>query len=222
MTERIAVYGAGGFGREVAWLVESCSSAERQYEVVCLIDDDSRLHGRTANGVPTLSFDDAWRRFPDAGLVVAVASPRMRETIVEKAAAKGFRFATIVHPRTERSRWVEFGTGAIVCAGNILTTNVRVGNHVHVNPNCTVGHDAILGDYTTVLPGAHISGWVHIGRRVFIGAGAVVINGTENTPMVLHDDAVIGAGACVTKSVAAGLTVVGVPARPLSPTGESR
>ena len=190
--------------------------------MVCFIDDDPKLQGRTVNGLPTLSFDEGWSRFPDARLVAAVASPRLRERIVEKATAKGFRFATIVHPRAEKSRWVEFGTGAIVCAGNVLTTNVRVGKHVHVNPHCTVGHDAILGDYTTLLPGAHISGWVHIGRRVFIGAGAVVINGTEDAPMVLHDDAVIGAGACVTKSVAAGLTVVGVPARPLVPVGETK
>jgi len=222
VTERIAVYGAGGFAREVAWLVESCVTAEHRYEVVCFIDDDPRLHGQTANGILTMSLDDAWSRFPDARVVVAVGGPAARERIVGKATAKGFRFATIVHPRVERSRWIEFGAGTIVCAGNILTTNIRLGNHVHVNLDCTVGHDAILGDYTTLAPGVHISGWVHTGRRVYIGTGAVVINGTESAPVVLHDDAVIGAGACVTKSIAAGLTVVGVPARPLSPTGEVR
>jgi len=222
MTERVAVYGAGGHAREVAWLVESCADADRRYEVACFIDDDPRLHGRTVNGIMTMSLDDAWGRFPDARLVVAVGSPATRQKIVDKAAAKGFGFATVVHPRVERSRWIEFGTGTVVCAGSILTTNIQIGNHVHVNLDCTISHDAILGDYTTLAPGVHICGWVHIGRHVNIGTGAVVVNGSESAPLVLHDDAVIGAGACVTKSVAAGLTVVGVPARPLSARSETR
>ena len=110
---------------------------------------------------------------------------------MKKAASAGFEFATIIHPRTERSRWIDVGAGTIVCAGNILTTNIRLGAHVQVNLDCTIGHDAILGDYTTLAPGVHISGWVHAGRRVYIGTGAVVINGTEQAPIVLGDDAVI-------------------------------
>jgi len=56
---------------------------------------------------------------------------------------------------------------------------------------------------------------VHLGKRAYIGTGAVVINGTQENPIVIGDDAVVGAGACVTKTVPAGLTVVGVPAKPL-------
>lgn len=216
--ERIAIYGSGGFAREVAWLVQSCASQGLDYQVVGFIDDDPALHGKTHNGLPTMSLEQAWRRFPDARVVGAVGSPIIREQLMAKADAMGFEFATIVHPRVERSDWIELGTGTVVCAGNILTTNITIGKHVHVNLDCTIGHDAILSDFTTLAPGVHISGWVHVGRRVHIGTGAVVINGTEKAPIVLGDDAVIGAGACVTKSVAPGLTVVGVPAKPLSQT----
>ena len=73
----------------------------------------------------------------------------------------------------------------------------------------------IVGDYTTLAPGVHISGRVHLGQRVYVGTGAVIINGTPDNPIVIDDDVTIGAGACVTKSVPAGQTVVGVPARPL-------
>jgi sugar O-acyltransferase (sialic acid O-acetyltransferase NeuD family) len=216
--ERIAVYGGGGFAREVAWLVQSCADAGLGYEAVCFIEDDLSRQGKALNGLPAISLEETRRRFPDARVVGGVGSPAMRERLMEKAASAGFEFATIIHPRTERSQWIDVGTGTIVCAGNILTTNIRLGAHVQVNLDCTIGHDAVLGDYTTLAPGVHISGWVHAGRRVYIGTGAVVINGTEQAPIVLGDDAVIGAGACVTKSVAAGVTVVGVPAKPLSPT----
>ena len=87
---------------------------------------------------------------------------------------------------------------------------------MQINLGCTIGHDVIMGDYTTLAPGVHVSGCVHFGRRVYVGTGAVIINGTQNNPIVIGDDVVIGAGACVTKSVSAGLTVVGVPARSLN------
>jgi sugar O-acyltransferase (sialic acid O-acetyltransferase NeuD family) len=211
----VAIYGGGGFAREVAWLVECCADAEGPLNAICFIDDDPLRQGHTLNGLPTFSLEEAWSRTPDARVVCAVGSPRTRQRMVEKAKAIGFRFATVVHPRTERSKWIEFGEGTVVCAGNILTTNIALGAHVQINLDCTIGHDAVLGEYTTLAPGVHVSGWVHMGRRVYLGTGAVVLNGTEDAPIVLGDDAVVGAGACVTKSIAAGVTVVGVPAKPL-------
>ena len=72
-----------------------------------------------------------------------------------------------------------------------------------------------MGDFTTLAPGVHVSGCVHFGKRVYVGTGAVIINGTRDNPLILGDDAVVGAGACVTKSVPPATTVVGVPAKPL-------
>jgi sugar O-acyltransferase (sialic acid O-acetyltransferase NeuD family) len=134
---------------------------------------------------------------------------------MEKASAASLQFATLIHPNTEISRWIEIGEGTVICAGNIITTNIKLGAHVQINLDCTIGHDAILGDYTTLAPGVHVSGWVHFGKRVYVGTGAVIINGTEDAPLTIGDDAVIGAAACVVKPVPPGVTVVGVPAKPL-------
>jgi len=134
---------------------------------------------------------------------------------MENAAAAGFSFATLVHPRVERSSWIRMGTGTVICAGNILTTNIVLGEHVQINLDCTVGHDVIMGDFATLAPGAHISGCVQVGRRAYVGTGAVIINGTQDNPILIGDDAVIGAGACVTRNVEPGATVVGVPAKPV-------
>lgn len=110
------------------------------------------------------------------------------------------------------SRWVDIGDGVVICAGNIVTTNVNLGKHVHVNLGCTIGHQASIGDFTTLSPGVHVSGNVRIGRGVFVGTGATIINGTASEPLSIGDGAIVAAGACVTKPVESGALVAGVPA----------
>ncbi len=206
----LVIFGAGGLAREFSWLAESCPEAG---VVVAMVDDDPSEHGKVVNGIPVMGLDASRARFPDARMVMAVGSPQGRENAVARAAAAGFTFTKLVHPRTEWSRWIEAGDGAVICAGNILTTNIVLGRHVQINLNCTIGHDVMLGDFATLAPGVNVSGRVRIGARAYIGTNVSIINGEADEPLVIGDDAIVGAGACVTRAVPAGSTVVGVPAR---------
>lgn len=207
---RLWIYGSGGFAREVAWLAE-----ETGLEVIGFVDDNQNKIGSRVNGINVFSLDQAKVYAPDVPLVVAVGSPQARERLYSKAASAGFSFANLIHPRVERSRFIEIGLGTVIAAGCILTVNIRLGKQVQINLDCTIGHDVVMEDFATLAPGVHVSGWVAIGRRAYIGTGAVIINGAEGNPIVIGDDAVVGAGAVVTKSVPPGTTVVGVPAKPL-------
>jgi sugar O-acyltransferase (sialic acid O-acetyltransferase NeuD family) len=209
---QIAVYGAGGFGREVAWLAQSAQIGGDTADVVCFIDDDDAICGTTLNGLQVLSLSRARQMYPGAWVVSGVGPPGIREQTMMKAQSAGFGFATLIHPGTRMSKWVEVGEGTVICAGSILTTNIVLGRHVQINLSCTVGHDVTMGDFATLAPGVHVSGCVLIGRRVYIGTGAVIRNGTQNDPVVIADDVIVGAGACVTRSIAHG-TWVGVPAK---------
>ena len=213
--KQIAIYGAGGFAREVAWLVQSISELTENYQVVCFIDDNEDNQGQILNEITVMGLLQARQMFTQASVVGGIGSPKTRQILMGKADSAGFSFKTLIHPRVERSQWIDIGEGTVICAGNILTTNIKLGNHVQINLDCTVGHNVIMGDYTTLAPGVHVSGWVHFGQRVYVGTGAVIINGTRETPLSIGDDAIIGAGACVTKAVPAGETWGGVPARPL-------
>ncbi|HYO50505.1 MAG TPA: transferase, partial [Chloroflexia bacterium] len=138
---QVCIYGGGGFAREVAWLVQSCNVPTDEYEVACFVDDNEAAHGTLLNGVPVMNLQTARSRFPRALMVGGVGSPRTRHYLMEKAADAGFDFATILHPRVARSEWIEIGAGTVICAGNILTTNIVLGRHVQINLDCTVGHD---------------------------------------------------------------------------------
>lgn len=216
--KKVAVYSVGGFGREVAWLIGSCITpgGDSEYDLLCFLDDDPQKQGQVINGLSVRSLDSLSEKARDTHLVVAVGSPRTRRGIVEKAERSGFEFETIVHPRVERSAYLDIGEGSVICAGCILTVNIVIEKHVQINLDCTIGHDVRIGAFTTLAPGVHVSGCVHLGEEVYIGTGATIINGTFDEPLIIEDKVVVGAGACVTKSIPTGQTVVGIPARPLS------
>jgi len=214
--KQLAIYGSSGFAREVAWLAEECGHRESPREIVAFIDDDPDQQGAVINGIPVMSLDEVSKKFPLALVVAGVGSPSLRRRLVEKVGLAGLGFDLLVHPGTARSQWITMEEGTVICAGNILTTNIVIGKHVQVNLDCTVGHDVVMADFTTLAPGVHVSGWVHFEQEAYCGTGATIVNGTREAPLIIGERAVIGAGACVTKSVPPDTTVVGVPARPLS------
>jgi acetyltransferase-like isoleucine patch superfamily enzyme len=100
------------------------------------------------------------------------------------------------------------GSGTIVCAGTLITTDIRIGAHVHVNIGATIGHDSVLDDYVTVNPGVHLSGNVTVREGVELGTGSVVVPKCE-----IGAWAIVGAGSVVTKPIPADTTAVGAPAK---------
>lgn len=204
----LVVYGAGGFGREVAWLASRTAPA---YAVI-LFADDGEVRD-PVSGLSRMSLEDAARKHRGADFVVAVGSAGAREAMARRASAAGLRAARLVDPSVLCSGSVTIGEGSVICASCILTVDITVGAHVHVNLDCTIGHDAVLEDFVTLAPGVHVSGWVRLERGCYVGTGASIINGTADAPLVVGAGAVIGAGAVVTRGVPPGVTVVGVPAR---------
>ncbi|MEN1944506.1 acetyltransferase [Luteimonas sp. MJ293] len=206
--KRLMIFGAGGFGREMAWLARQCR--EDKIEVSFVVDRPEYLTG-DVNEIPVRLLDDC-ESTPDVCYVVALGDPAQRRKAVAACEARGLHPTILVHPRVEASDTVVLGIGSVVCAGSILTVNIEIGEHVQVNLSCTIGHDVRVGKFSTLSPGVHVSGNVRIGEGVFIGTGASIINGHPGAPLVIGDGAVIAAGSCVIKPVEPGSMVAGVPA----------
>ena len=126
MTDTL-IYGAGGFAREVAWLVSDCAETTSHMSVRAFVDDDPAKWGTTLNGIPVVSMDKARHEWPGSDMLIGVGGPAAREAMAERAEAAGFRFPAILHPRIEMSELVAVGDGTIVCAGCILTVNITIG-----------------------------------------------------------------------------------------------
>lgn len=211
--KKLVIIGAGGFAREVAWLVEDINAVSEEWELLGFIDENVANHGKVLNGLPVLGdFDYFYNRGLNESIytVCAVGNPRIKMNLVKKAVEWGFKFVNLIHPSAMMSRHVAMGVGNIICAGNIITTNITLGNHVAINPGCGIGHDAVIKDFCTILWSVNISGNVCVGAGCQIGTKTVVIQGIN-----IGEWSTIGAGAVVVRDIPPHCTAVGVPARPI-------
>ena len=203
----IAIIGAGGFGREVAWLIEDINKANCEWNIIGLIDDNEEIQGKEIDGYEVIG-NIEWLKKQNLYVVNAIGDPIIKKKIIQRLEGSNNQYPVLIHPSVICSEKVQFGEGSIICAGNILTVNISIGNHVIVNLDCTIGHDAKIGDYSTVLPSVNISGFVELGECVSVGTGSAIIQG-----LTIGKNTVIGAGTVVTKDLPANCTAVGVPAK---------
>lgn len=207
----IAIYGAGGFGREVACLIKRINTeVAPTWNIIGFFDDKAETaneYGRILGNMDTLN---AWNKPLD--VVFAIGSPQVVERLAGKVSNPNIDFPNIVAPDTLflDAENVRMGKGNIICARCVISCNVRIGNFNTLNGYITVGHDATIGDFNSVMPAVNISGGVSIGVRNFIGVNAVVLQYKS-----IGNDTVIGASGVVISNTKDGCTYVGNPAKKL-------
>ncbi|WP_372342981.1 acetyltransferase [Paeniglutamicibacter sp. ZC-3] len=203
--KRLVIAGAGGFGRELhAWVVTSPKFVSLVgVQSVVFIDDELNRTGLPAPVVSTI-FD--YSPEPDDLVLCAIGSPDVRRKVTVELLAKNAQFATFVHDSTVTGHDVELGTGVIICPNTVLTSNVSIGEHTQINAGCVVGHDVVVRSFVTISPSCNLTGGVSIDSGVFLGTAVTVIPGKT-----VGENAVIGAGSVVVKTVSPNSTNFGNP-----------
>jgi sugar O-acyltransferase (sialic acid O-acetyltransferase NeuD family) len=197
----VAIYGAGGHGK-VVWDILTANG----HQIVGFVDDSPAAP--TLLGVPIVN--QLTELPPIDGVILAIGNNRIRQGRFETLRAAGVPFVNAVHPSAILSSRVTVGVGVVIAAGVIVNIDTRIGDNVILNTGATVDHDSEVGDHAHIAPGTHLGGNVRVAEGAFLGLGTRAIPGIR-----VGEWATCGAGSVLIRDVEPGLTVVGVPARPL-------
>lgn len=207
--KNIVIVGAGGFGREVVWLVEDINKKNNEWNIVGFVDDNEDLQGIEINGYNVVG-NVEWLKNQELYAIIAIGDPVIKKKVIDRIKDSKNKYPVLIHPNVICSDKVSIGEGTIICASNIITVNIEIGKHVIINLDCTIGHDAVIGDYTTILPSVNVSGFVKTEECVSVGTGSAIIQGVS-----IGKNTVVGAGAVVVRDLPANCTAVGAPAKPI-------
>ncbi len=185
-----ALVGYGGHAKEVM--------AQMGLNITCFVDDKYLIPGTK----PLSEFDPK-----EYSLMVAVADPIDRYNIIQKL-PKETKYFTWIHPTALLMGKIEIGEGSFIGAYSILTTNIKVGSHSILNRGNHIGHDCIIGNYFSAMPGSIVSGNVHIGNMVYLGTNSSIIE-----KKYLVHNIKIGANSVVIRDITEPGTYVGTPAK---------
>lgn len=192
------IVGNGGFGREVYHSLESDEKFDCKFFV-----DDEYYDEKDKNTLPLSKFDPL-----EFELVIAIADPQVREKIVNKLPKETKYFTHINKNVIILGNDVNIGEGSILCSGTIITTNISIGRHSHLNLQTTIGHDTKIGDYFTTAPGSKISGSCIIGDRVYLGT-----NSSIREKIKICNDVTVGLNCGVVKNIETSGVYGGTPAK---------
>jgi sugar O-acyltransferase (sialic acid O-acetyltransferase NeuD family) len=215
--KRYAIFGASGCGRGVMPLARQQLQTALSEGQADLVFVDDHPPATQVNGQRVLTYAQ-WMVEPASSrhVCIAIANSQIRQRLALQCAADGLGFFEVRAPNVVQMDDVQLGDGAILSPFVTLASNIRIGQHFHANLYSYVEHDCVIGDFVTFAPGVKCNGNVVIEDHAYIGAGAVIKQGVPGAPLVIGRGAVVGMGAVVTKSVLAGTTVVGNPARPIN------
>ena len=206
--------GIGGFGRTVMPILRENfdnKNASNQFVFV----DNNLSKDLITDSTAMLELNFLEKNAQEKFFNVAIADYKIRKKVVEKYLSNGCKPASIISKNSLILDRNSIGDGAILCGFTHLTSDTKIGNYFHCNIYSYVEHDCIIGDYVTFAPRVCCNGNVHINDYAYVGAGAVIKQGTSDKPLVIGEGAVIGMGAVVTRDVAPYEVVIGNPAKPL-------
>ncbi|OLO09870.1 hypothetical protein BTW10_17660 [Chromohalobacter japonicus] len=205
----VGIFGTSGMAREVgdvAWalglepLYVAQSAAER---------DDWNYSG-------LVILEEEVYKYSQLLFVIGIGENTIRRKVAERFSGQ-LRFTNLIHPSATFGRdqleKLKCCQGVVVAAGVRFTSNIEIGNHTIFNQNVTVAHDCTVQDYVHVAPGVNISGNVHVGESCWIGAGAVINQGTNDKKLFINRGTIIGSGAVVVRDCDPYAVYTGMPAK---------
>jgi sugar O-acyltransferase (sialic acid O-acetyltransferase NeuD family) len=205
----LGIFGTSGMARETGDI-----ALELGYKPVYIAQDQSQINAWTFPDEIVL--ESKASRYRDMAYVIGIGDNKIRQKIAQRF-DRSLDFTNLIHPtatfgKNQRDN-IDAAKGVIICAGARFTNNIQVGNFVIVNQNATIAHDVTVEDFVNVAPMACILGNVRVCSGCWIGAGAIINQGTNAEKIAVNADTIVGSGAVVTKTCEANAVYAGVPAK---------
>ena len=196
MNKIIGIFGKGGFAREVKYHLMN------KYKNNIKLDLLSDIIDKNDNDIIDIKNIDKTKY----DILLATGDPHLRKKIYYSF--KELNYINYIHDLNNilDPSSIIIDNGSIICAGSILTTNIRIGLCNHINLNCTIGHDTQLGNFVTCSPGVNISGNCKIGNNVLIGTNSAI-----REHITICDNVVIGMNSNIIKNITEPGIYVGNP-----------
>lgn len=208
-----AIYGASGCGRSLMPVarqqLQRLGISAKIYFIDDSLQEQQNVNGHTALNYQSFKNLNAAQKF----VLIAIANSQIREKLANQLFIDCIQLWTVQADNVVMMDNIEIDEGAALSPFVSITSNIKIGKCFHANLYSYIEHDCVIGDYVTFAPGVKCNGNIHIEDHAYIGTGAVIKQGTPDKPLVIGKGAIVGMGAVVTKSVPAGVTVVGNPAR---------
>jgi sugar O-acyltransferase (sialic acid O-acetyltransferase NeuD family) len=207
----IAIYGAGGFGKEVACIINKINEREQTWNIVGFFDDGVPAGTQISHFgkvLGNMSVLNQWNS--ELSLVFAIGSPRILSLLVNKITNQLIEFPNILHPEVSYSDNVslKMGKGNLVTRGCSFSCDVTIGDFNQFNSISALAHDVVVGSYNVFMPLTRISGEVQIGDCNFFGIGSIVLQLIK-----IGSNTRIGAGSIIMKKTKDGFLYMGNPAK---------
>ena len=192
---KVGVIGDGGLSKEIVQYLKYMG------EEVKIFVSDEYYSGQAY--VSKLSEFDFNEYYP-----LLCFSDTVRKMNVANIMPSNAKWYTFIHPTAQIYTSEPIGEGSIIGPNVVITSDVKIGNHVLLNVSSIVGHNSMIGSFSTINPHGVVSGDCTIGDCVFIGTNATI---REKVHIV--ENSIIGMGSVVVKDIDSTGTYLGVPAR---------
>ena len=210
--QRIAIYGAGGLGREVAGGIRRINNAGKgDWKLVGFYDDNKESGCRVSHYGTVLGGMDELNAVQEPlALAIAVGDPKVRKQIRDSITNPNITFPNLISPtfKVLDPETFSIGQGNIIQDNCSVTCDVAIGDFNVFNGSNAMGHDVKVGNYNVMMPGVRLSGMVATGDCNLLGVGSVVLQNVK-----VGDNVTLGAGSVLMTRPKDNATYVGVPAK---------
>lgn len=208
----IVIYGAGGYGREIACLIKRINAVKPEWNLIGFIDDGEPVGKKNEYGEVLGNIDYLNNHKEPLSVTLAIGKPATVKYIIESISNPSIDFPNLIAPDVvfmDKDN-VSLGRGNIFCTGCLVSCNTHIGDFNTFNDFVSVGHDTHIGNYNAFMTATRVSGIVTIGDCNFFGVNSCMVQGVK-----VGNNTTVAAGSALMRRTKDGYTYIGVPASAL-------